>query len=228
MTGEIDFREYTGTFAVKDGITYRETAYWKDSALFDIHDVDKKTELIRVDKKVLQERFTTFADCDDRGIRYRIHRIRKGKGYFSPINGLARVYCRPVRELNEIWLWKNSGEGRIEKVSIYKRAGLDILPSEKKFCVEEMSNRDLMICYDDELLGLTDTQHRLRELYGSRIQFEKPFPCITDVYIQPIQIDQEEFVLSDDLAYGLITISPKSSDGNQVIREICEYFNNIK
>ena len=91
-------------------------------------------------------------------------------------------------------------------------------------------SRYLMICYDDELLGLTDTQHRLRELYGSRIQFGKPFPgaWVTDEYIQTIQIDQEEFLLSDDLAYGLITIFPKSSDGNQVVREICEYFNNIK
>lgn len=225
--GSFDFSERIGSFAVKDGVTYRETAYWKESALFDLHDTKQKNELIRVAKDQLSERFTAFVNCEYQGVRYSVWKIEEGYIYFFPFTNQKKTYCRPLAELDAVWIQRNYGNARVERELFYEPLQNKGLPWDRSFYPEEMYNGNLMLSYLEDVLDLSGTKKFLAGLYQGRIQFGKPElgALITDEYISSIKIDGKEFDFTEDLAYELITISPKQADGNVYIREICTYFN---
>lgn len=227
-SGDLDFFKLTGSFAVKDGVTYRETAYWKESALFALCDIEKKTELARVLKEELQERFQSFAKCDYRGVRYQMRKIEGGNAYFSPFANINKIYCYPVQDINEILIQRNYGGGRTEIEVLYRKPGIAKSSVCDRFYPEEMHNGNLMVSYLEEDLNWFKTKKLLEKLYQD-ISFGEPDPAglIVDECISWIKIDGEEFDFTQDLAYGLITISPRSAQGNEYIREMCVYFNQM-
>ncbi|MDE7326355.1 MAG: hypothetical protein K2N63_08780 [Lachnospiraceae bacterium] len=226
---DICFADLIGSFAVWNGVTYRETAYWNEVALFARYDTEKKTELFRIPKDSLQERFIAFANCDVEGVRYKIHKVQNGNGYFSPFSENGKILHIPVGKINEIWIQRNYGNKRIEVEIIYQRQGISQLPSDCRFYVEEMHNGNLMLSYLDHLLTVPQTKEVLKELYGERIWFAEAnlAGLITDEYVSRIKIDSEEFDFTEDLAYGLITISPRKPGGNSIIHQICKNFNRL-
>ena len=76
--------------------------------------------------------------------------------------------------------------------------------------LEEMHSGKLMLSYLDELLSVPRTKEELGKFYGGRIWFGEAdlAGLITDEYISRMKIDNEEFDFTQDLAYGLIAISP--------------------
>lgn len=226
---DMDFSILSGSFAIKDGVTYRETGYWHEAALFALHDTEKKTELARVPLESLQERFIAFAQCDIEGVRYKIQKIQGGHCYYSTFLENGIILHKPLREISEIWIQRNYGNGRIGIEVIYQKLGISVLPSDRKFYLEEMHSGKLMLSYLDELLSVPRTKEELGKFYGVRIWFGEAdlAGLITDEYISRMKIDNEEFDFTQDLAYGLIAISAVSSNGNHYIREICETFNQL-
>lgn len=222
-----DIELLTGDFAVWQGTKYRITSYWKEYELFAVEDVKKENPLGRITCEEANDRYTAYAKCEYKGMRYTTLRIEEGICYYKNcVVHNPKEQCRPIEEFDEIWIVNNRSGKWAETYTIYLNDKYDNQkPSDSIYYVEEMACGNQMTAHRDDVKDLPTTIKELMSLYGDRLYMKTPNEqlLMVDYYISQITIDGVAFCLDYD--WGIVTISPENSAGNKYIWEIVEYFN---
>jgi hypothetical protein len=223
-----DIEFLKGEFVVWDSQTYRVKSYLHEYELFSINDKKCESVIARIKRESVEDSYTAFANCDYYGIRYPAYGIRNNRCYFKKIVNHSDEYLVdiPLAEMNEVWIQRNRSNCVPEKVEVYlNEKCVEQKPSDQIFYLEEMANGNIMTSHLDKNKDIEQTIKDLENLYGNRIQIDKPdlYLLMVDYFISRIKIDSHHFCMDYD--YGIITISPENESGNKYISEIVDCFN---
>ena len=217
-------KKFYADYAVYDGVSYRETSYRDRIELFAVDDEECEHVLFSVSKDKIEERYSVFNHAILNGLEYVYYDIKDRVVTYSTTHKNMKLLQRDINDFDLVYQIIARGKDKpIEKKLIYSKTdGMQI----KEFYPQEMANGSVMFSVCTDLISREELYKAIQTLYAGRISDAFAGTEIIYAYIGIIRIDGIVFNISEDLDYGILTISPaQKGKGEKYIFEIADYLN---
>lgn len=223
-------KKFWTNLAIYKGKEYQYISYGNGKIeLYSTKDIRLEKVLYTVIANDLEDRYTKITHAILDGVSYVVYEIDNDIVTYKRFINDNKYISKSLKDFEMVYEQKNhqyNNQKYVEKEIVY----IDVVRIDKeavnrKFWAEEMASGNLMLSVSDDVLSINDLENALSALYDSRISDKGGFPdaLLWDEYIAWLNIDNIRFDISSD--WGIVTISPEDSRGNQYIREIVDYLN---
>ena len=222
-------KKFYADYAVYEGVAYRALSYTDRIDLFDVDDEERECVLFSVPKEKIEERYSVFNHAVLNGLEYVYYDIKGEQVTFSSTYKDKKILQRYIKDFDLVFQTINRGSDKpMEKKLIYsKDKSISDGSQIKRFYPQEMANGSVMFSVSSDLVSREALYKSIQTLYAGRISDKSSSAGLaTDEYIEFIRIDGIVFNISEDLIYGIVTISPAhKGNGEKYIFEIVDCLN---
>lgn len=215
-------------YAVYEGVAYRRVSYVDRVELFDVNDENCEHVLLSVPKDKIEDSYSVFNKAVLNGVEYVVYDIKEGQVYYGTTHKDSKILQRKIEDFDLVFQTIPRGPDKpVEKKLIYsKDTGNSSESQIKKYYPEEMANGSIMFSVCSDQISKEEIVKAIRSLYKDRVSEAFGFTRVIYVDMGMIRIDGNVLNITEDLDYGIITISPlEKGKGEKYIFEIADYFN---